>query len=167
MRERVRVREQEWKKNPTTSHSPFKSILEPKPSEYCDVLRIVVDKSSQIEFLGLADILSEPIWFHCRDTWLSISSSSDTVLQTRENPSSLLLSPGPRESESERGRQRKRNKRGKETQVKVMAGTTASKCEIRSFASVNFLKACHYDLDMRLTLQNQICSDHGNELDPP
>lgn len=56
----------------------------------------MADKSSQIEFPTLADMLSTQIWVYCRDTRLPISSGSDTVQQNRENPSSLLLSLGPR-----------------------------------------------------------------------
>lgn len=56
---------------------------------------------------GLSWRTAKADWFYCRDTWLSISADSDTVLQTRENPWSLLLSPGPIERHRERGIKRR------------------------------------------------------------
>lgn len=57
-------------------------------------------------------MLSTQIWVYCRDTRLPISSGSDTVQQNRENPSSLLLSLGPRA----RKRGSKREERGAEAE---------------------------------------------------
>lgn len=127
-KERGRRREQKEKKNPQHP-TPLLRVSWSQPSEYWDVLCIVVDKSSQIEFLSLAGTLSELIWFYCRDTWLSIRSGSDTALQTRENPSSLLLSPGPSESERERVKERSKSNWRE-------AGTKTSKCEIIHFESI-------------------------------
>lgn len=65
MRERGKRREGEGesrkkKKNPQHP-TPLLRVSWSQPSEYWDVLCIVVDKSSQIEFLSLAGTLSELI----------------------------------------------------------------------------------------------------------
>lgn len=121
------MRERKQEKKPTTSLSPLKSIH----------LNIVM--SSLLLFANLCKSISSSSLACCQSWFEHIgeipdcpSVQANTVLQSIQNPWSLLLSPGSREKERE-ARQIYKNER--ET------GKIASESQIRRFATVYFLRS--------------------------